>query len=192
MSEKVKRERCKYCSKFLTDEQKQEDRTLCIDCAQNIFSRLKKSFKLRAVLGVICIVALFAFIHYMRQNAFEYGEGVLRVIRVPTVLGYMTYRPAAFENIMAFTFAQQIMLGILAFTAPFLKRVRFGMDAYGTFSKQETPGGGVGNHPMVYHGRGQGDRMGMLIAELFLSLVSGPYFFVHGMVIMWRMGRYVG
>ena len=192
MFDKKVRERCKYCSKFLTDKQKQEARDLCLDCANGILTEIRKSFKIRAVLGVLCVIVVFAFIHYMRMNAFEYGEGVLRMIHVPTVFGYMTYRPAAFDNIMGFSIAQQIMLAVLVFTLPFLRRVRFGMDSYHTFGKQEVTGGNVASHPMVFHGRGQGDRMGILIAELFMSLVSGPYFFVHGLVAMWRMGRYVG
>jgi len=192
MFDKKIRERCKYCSKFLTDAQKQEARDLCLDCAQNIFTRLRKSFRIRTVLGVLCVILVFLFIQYMRMNAFEYGEGVFRTIHVPTVFGYMTYRPATFANIMGFSFAQQIMLGVLVFTVPFLRRVRFGMDSYHTFGKQEITGGNASSHPMVFHGRGQGDRMGMLIAELFMSIVSGPYFFVHGLVTMWKMGRYIG
>jgi len=192
MFDKKVRERCKYCSRFLTDEQKQEARDLCIDCASGVLAGIKKSFKIRAVFGVLCIVVVFVFIHYMRVNAFEYGEGVLRVIQVPTVFGYMTYRPAAFENIMGFSLAQQIMLGVIVFTLPFLRRIRFGMDSYQTFGKQEVTGGNVASHPMVFHGRGHGDRMGILISELFLSVISGPYYFMHGLVTMWKMSRYVG
>ena len=190
MFDKKIRERCKYCSRFLTNTQKQEARDLCPDCANGVFTGIRKSFKIRSVFGILCAVAAFVFIHYIRVNAFEYGEGVLRMIHVPTVFGYMTYRPAAFENIMRFTFAQYVLLGVVVFTLPFLRRVRFGMDSYHTFGKQEVTGGNVSSHPMVFHGRGQGDRMGVLISELFLSLISGPYYFVHGLVTMWRMRRY--
>jgi len=192
MFDKKVRERCKYCSRFLTDEQKHGGRELCIDCASGVLAGIRKSFKIRSVLGVLCIIAVFVFIHYMRVNAFEYGEGVLRVIRVPTVFGYMTYRPAAFSNIMGFTFVQQVILAAVVFTLPFLRRVRFGMDSYQTFGKQEVTGGNMTSHPMVFHGRGHGDRMGVLISELFLSVVSGPYYFVHGLGVMRKMGRYVG
>ena len=193
MFSKKKYERCKYCSRFLTDEQKAMNRTLCIDCAKNIISGIMKSFRIRAVLGVICIAAVFMFIHYMRLNAFEYGEGVLRVIRVPVVFGrYLTYRPAAFENIMNFTLAQQIMLAVLVFTAPFAKRVRFGMDGYQTFSTQNAPNASTSSHPMVFHGRGYSDRFGAWLSEMFLTIISGPYFFVHGLVTTARLMRYAG
>ena len=194
MFKKEKLERCKHCRKFLTDEQKRADRTLCLDCADSVLAGIKKSFRIRAVLGVLCIALVFAFIHYMRMNAFEYGEGVLRVIRVPTVFGYLTYRPAAFENIMNFSFVQQIMLGAVVFTIPFAKRVRFGMDSYYTFSMQYTSKSHTSDHPYLITqaaSRGSGDRLGLLISELLLTLVSGPYFFIHGAVTMWKMKRYV-
>jgi len=194
MFTRKKSERCKYCSKFLTDDQKQMDRTLCVECAGSIASGIKKSFKIRTVIGVLCIVVVFAFIHYMSIAAFEYGAGVLRVIRVPTIFGYMTYRPTTFENIMSFSVLDRTLLGAVTFTVPFARRIRFGMDAYYTFSTQYASNPHASDHPYVIqagHARGQGDRLGLLISELFLSAISGPYFFVRGAVTIWSMEKYV-
>jgi len=141
------------------------------------------------VFGVLCIALVFALRHFIILNASEYGEGVLMMIRVPTFLGFTALHPATFDSIMNLTPVHQVILGTLAFSVPFLKRVRFGMDAYSTFSA-DTPGGNTGTHPTVYYGRGQGDRLGLLISELFLSLVSGPYFLVHGIITMFRMKGY--
>ena len=190
MFNKKQYERCRYCSKFLTDEQKNTRRAFCTACASNILVRLKKSFMVRAVFGILCVVAVLVFIHHVRVNAYFYGEGVLSIVRVPTSFGYLNWRVNTFNSIMNFSIIQNAAVGALAFMFPFLRRVRFGMDAYQTFSQEAVPGSSTSSHPYLYAVRGNGDRMGVLISELMLSLVSGPYFFVHGLVAMGRMRKY--
>lgn len=193
-SKKHNIERCKYCRRFLTDEQKAHNKAFCTLCARGVIEGIKKSFVIRGVLGIICIAAVFMFIHHMRLNALEYDHGFMSEMHVPIMFGrYITYRMDTFNAIMNFTIAQQVTLAALVFMMPFARRVRFGMDSYYTFSRQYSSNAHASDHPYLIQGgdtRGNMDRLGMLISELFISVISGPFFFVHGTITIARISSY--
>ena len=194
MFSRKKHERCKSCSKFLTDELRAMNNTLYVNCAKKIVSSILKSYRVRVILGFILVVAVFLFIDYMRNFAFEHGEGVLRVIRVPVVFDWhLTFRPVTFDSIMNLTLVQQLILAVVAFMIPFAKRVHFGMDKYHNFSSAPEKGPHPSAHRYLLAGwmRGSGDRVGIMLSEFALTVISGPYFFLHGLVNMVRFLRYV-
>jgi len=192
MFRKKTSERCEYCRKFLSKNQISTG--ICPDCAEKVISGIWQSIKIRTVIGILFVTAVFILIHYMRINSFEYGTAPLNVMRVPVFWGYLTYNVRTFNWIVNSSPVEQIHLALLCFLIPFAKRVRFGVGAFYTFSTKHMEKTHASDHPYFISAttaRGGADRAGLLICELFLSAVSGPFFFIHRIYMINRLSAYV-
>jgi len=162
-------------------------------------SGIRQSLIIRSVIGVFCVIALFALIYYLRINSFEYGTPPLSVMRAPAFGGYFTYNMRTYNAIINVPLAEQIHLGVLFFLIPFAKRVRFGVGiSYSLATNfndvKERDKSHASDHPYVIaarSSRGGADRAGLLFCELFISAISGPVFFIHRIYTLIRLSAYI-
>ena len=177
-------ERCllKYCRKFLKEDEKAVG--ICKDCAKLSVMSYKKMFRSRSILGGLIISFVLLFVPLLNQ-ALNLNDVVVIPFHSPLSISIWS-----FDTVASIGFIGIIGLVTLCYFLAFAGRVKFenifgffqqkldsrGQDIGASAQALQVNGtvGRFGASPDVY------GRVGITIIELFISFISGPFFFVYG------------
>ena len=188
-------ERCmlEYCRKFLKEDEKMIG--ICRDCAELSVMRYRKMFRVRSIIGGLIISFVLLLIPLLNHIL-----GLNDVIVIPFHLP-LSISIWSFNTINSIGFIGVIGLITLCYFLAFAGKVKFenifgffqqklnsrGHDIGASAQALQVNGtvGRFGASPDVY------GRVGITIIELFISFMSGPFFFVHGVYKYRQLAAYI-
>jgi len=182
---RAKSNRCAYlhCRKFLNDDM---NTGICLDCAHLTIAAIKRFFKVRTVLGIVFAATIFLLIPSLTTLM-----GLDRIVVIPAYHGSVGMAFAwTFASIYALGTVQIILGVIFCYLLGFSGRIRFESGVVFSYD------------PMIHstnvsHTAKRGGALdsmansGAFIAELFVSLISGPFFFIHGLYKLRQLSVYI-
>jgi len=187
-------DRCtyEYCRKFLKEDEKMIG--ICRDCAELSIAGYKKMFRLRSIIGVAIIGFVFLFVPLLNQSL-----SLNNVVAIPLGNFSLTANIWSFERIALVGVIGVIYLIVLCYLLAFARKVkletlsgyfRSKLDSRGIVSTQGVVQTGVamgrfGGSPDAY------GRIGITVIEIFASIISGPFFFAHGLYTLRKLSAYV-
>lgn len=179
-------ERCDVCRKFLSDTQKQMG--ICLDCAKEQITKIKKRIIISALAGMALNLVVFAAIHYAGVTGFPVNGD----IHVPFFFGYLAYNAHAFNALINPAPIYRALLAALCFFAPFSGRVNFqyvsfrGQAEINLYKTEPLTG-----RMTAAYGAHRMDSAGIFIAEILVSIIAGPLFFIYRPLRIMQLSNYV-
>jgi len=191
-------ERCmlEYCRKFLKEDEKMIG--ICRDCAEFSVMRYRKIFRVRSIIGGV-IISFVCFFIPLLNHILGLDDVVVIPFHLPLQINIWS-----FNSIVSLGFIGIIFLIILCYLLAFARKVKLetisgyfqqkldsrGRDISAVSQAIQTdtvPGGGVGVAPTP----DAFGRVGVVVVELFISFMSGPFFFVHGVYKYRQLAAYI-
>ena len=185
-------DRCisEYCRKFLKENEKMIG--LCKSCAELRVAKYKKIFRFRSIIGGAIIGFLLLFLPLMNQI---FALNDLVVISLGNLA--LPINIWSFERIASIGFIGIIYLIILCYLLAFARKVKLETIFSYFQQKLDNRGQDIGGPAQVLTGARFGaspdayGRVGVTVIELFVSLISGPFFFVHGIYKYRQLSAYI-
>jgi len=165
---------------------------MCVDCAKGAIIGIKKYFKNRSVAGIVIMLIVFLIIPGI-SALFGLDDG----IHIP-ITGYLFQSTLSiniwtFSALAALGIAGIIQIMIICYFLGFTKKISFetGIQYRADYTVK---GDNIFYASATQIQKGRSDsavKGGLVIVELFISILSGPVFFLHGLYTLRKLSSYV-
>jgi len=165
---------------------------ICRDCAELAVSGIKRFLKVRSFIGASFILAVFLLIPAVNA-LLGFGE----IILIPINNGLIVIDVWTFDDVAALRVGGFILLMMICFFLAFIKRVNF--ESISELLKDKLEDKSKDDYRIYtvtvdssrigsFDGAG---RIGVLLIELLISFISGPFFFIHGFYKLRQLSIYI-
>lgn len=190
-TKQVRTYRCKKCNGLLEGEfQKLK---YCPRCLPDEWKKLKRRVIVSSIAGIFIAALIIWGYYYARNHHFVSTEtGYKGDIFVPTFWGYLAFNAKTFTRVMNYSAGLKAFLVFFFFCTPFSSFVKIEYQTYRHKAEQELYRIGSFEGKLAASSNNQRmDDAGMFLMALFISAVSGPFFFVYRFYKLFQIAKFM-
>ena len=190
--QKIPSDRCETCRKFLTSAEK--DMGYCKSCAAKEIKLIQKSIGLRFLCCMLLIALVFFVSYYVRNSAVE-GElvfsdvyarviveeraSVNMLIPLPFSGAVLAINRHAFRAMFEPAPQTELLRAVLIASGSFGGRFKLKSDKYRSRIAEAQVQAATVERSFTMGSPHSQESTGLLLIEIFLTVISGPFFFVY-------------
>ena len=164
---------------------------ICDKCAEKELAQIKKRLVISFALGFGLIAAVILFGNYVQSNVAYIKDDGLEIAMIPLFVWDVRLNAMSVRQMLNPSAIGKFLLFAVCFFFPFTSYIKIELKTYRHQAEASLWKRGATRDIVNATNTTRSEDAGLFIAEVILSAISGPYFFVRRLYRFWQLSKYL-